>query len=80
MRAFEFLTEDAAPTPKKVGRDFQHLEDLVIVDGSHGAFEALADIQELAQGSDDVTVKWDGSPAIFFGRNEQGQFVLTDTA
>jgi hypothetical protein len=80
MRAFEFLIEAETPAPKKVGRDFQHVEDLVIVDGSHGAFEALADIQELAQGANDVTVKWDGSPAIFFGRNEQGQFVLTDTA
>lgn len=80
MRAFEFLIEAETPATKKVGRDFQHVEDLVIVDGSQGAFEALADIQELAQGSNDVTVKWDGSPAIFFGRNEQGQFVLTDTA
>jgi DNA uptake protein ComE-like DNA-binding protein len=74
MRIYEILTE------AKVGRDLQHAEDLVIVDGSQGAMEALDELSKLAQGVDDVTVKWDGSPAIYFGRNERGEFVLTDTA
>jgi len=74
MRFLEILTE------AKVGRELQHAEDMVIVDGSKGALEALLHLASLAKSVDDVTVKWDGSPAIYFGRNEQGQFVLTDTA
>jgi len=77
MRAFEFLKQ---LTEAKVGRDLQHAEDLVIVDGSQGAMEALDEIAKLAKSVEDVTVKWDGSPAIYFGRNESGEFVLTDTA
>ena len=64
----------------KVGRELQHAEDLVIVDGSKGALEALDELAAMAQNVDDVTVKWDGSPAIYFGRNESGAFVLTDIA
>lgn len=71
------VKEAAAP---KVGRAFQHAEDMVIVDGSRGALEALSQLASMADSVDDVTVKWDGSPAVFFGRNENGQFVLTDGA
>jgi hypothetical protein len=74
MRINEILTE------AKVGRELQHAEDLVIVDGSAGAMEALNELARLADSVDDVTIKWDGSPAVFFGRNESGEFVLTDTA
>lgn len=70
---------EAAEKPA-VGRDLQHLEDLVIVNGSAGALEAVDDIEEMSGGADDVTIKWDGSPAIYFGRNANGVFVLTDTA
>lgn len=79
MRAWELLIEADTPNPK-VGRALQHAEDLVIVDGSKGAIEALIQLASMAKSVDDVTVKWDGSPAIYFGRNEQGQFVLTDIA
>ena len=24
------------------------------------------------------TIKWDGKPAVIFGRNERGEFILTD--
>jgi len=74
MRAFEFLTE------AKVGRELQHAEDLVVVDGSKGALEALDELAVMAKSVDDITVKWDGSPAVYFGRNESGAFVLTDIA
>lgn len=74
MRAFEFLTEDAP----RVGREFQHAEDLVVVHGSQGAMRALDSLAAMAHDVSDVTVKWDGSPAIYFGRNEAGEFVLTD--
>ena len=56
-----------------------HIEDLVFDRGTRGAREAM-DIMQAA--ADDTrrttTVKWDGKPAIIWGRDESGQFVLTD--
>ena len=75
MRAFEFLTEAEKP---KVGRAWQHAEDLVIVDGSSGAHRALDALESMATDVSNVRIKWDGAPAIYFGRDEQGDFVLTD--
>jgi hypothetical protein len=74
MRAFEFLTE------AKVGRELQHSEDLIVVNGSKGALDTLDELAIMAKNVDDVSVKWDGSPAVYFGRNEAGAFVLTDIA
>jgi hypothetical protein len=57
----------------------QHAEDLVFWEGSKGAIRAIESLKKLEQGGHtDVTIKWDGSPAIIFGRNEAGEFVLTD--
>lgn len=76
MRAFEFLVE--SEVKPKVGREWQHAEDLVIVDGSAGATRALNSLEAMAKDVKDVRIKWDGSPAIYFGRDENGEFVLTD--
>lgn len=57
----------------------EHLEDLVFEKGSRGIEEALAIIAQAAENtSKTVTVKWDGKPAIIFGRKPNGDFVLTD--
>ena len=74
MRFGEFrtiLTEAA-----KVGREYQHLEDLVFVDGSAGANEAADILEKLGTDSSDVAIKWDGNPTIYWGREPNGQFVL----
>ena len=67
MRAYELLTEAKNP-------HMTHLEDLVLDDGYAGAVAALQYAGSvrtmLAKGEGDkgqVTVKWDGSPAIFCG-------------
>ena len=56
-----------------------HVEDMVFDAGSKGAKQAL---NILSQGADDTaattTVKWDGKPAVIFGRKPTGEFVLTD--
>jgi hypothetical protein len=72
MRAFEFLVE------AKVGRELQHAEDLVIVEGSAGGLRALKAIESLPKDLKNLRIKWDGSPAIYFGRDESGEFFLTD--
>jgi hypothetical protein len=57
----------------------QHAEDLVFWEGAAGARRAVEALKSLEEGRhQDVTIKWDGSPAIIFGRNEEGKFVLTD--
>jgi hypothetical protein len=57
----------------------EHLEDLVFEKGTRGVREALAIIQSAAENTaDTTTVKWDGKPAIIFGRKPDGRFVLTD--
>jgi hypothetical protein len=56
-----------------------HAEDLVYLQGSQGAMRALASLRNMSQGGQgNVTLKWDGSPAVVFGRNDDGEFVFTD--
>lgn len=54
-----------------------HPEDLVFEEGSAGARRALEAIVHAASNPSTATVKWDGTPAIIFGRDDQG-FILTD--
>jgi hypothetical protein len=56
-----------------------HIEDLVFDRGTRGIEEAMAIIRAAAEDTRrTTTVKWDGKPAIIWGRDEQGRFVLTD--
>ena len=74
MRFTEFrtvLTEAA-----KVGREYQHLEDLVFVKGSKGAMEAADVLEKMGSDSSDIAIKWDGNPTIYWGREPDGTFVL----
>lgn len=75
MRYQEFIAE-----ARTVGRELQHLEDLIFVDGAAGGLEALDVLKKLGSDVSDVSIKWDGTPAVIFGRNEDGEFVLTDLA
>ena len=61
-------------------KGIEHLEDLVFRKGSRGVDEALAIIQQAAEAPQKTTsVKWDGKPAVIFGRKPAtGEFVLTD--
>jgi hypothetical protein len=72
MRLLE-LIEAVDP---KLGRAFNHLEDLVFFYGSAGTLEALDHLKDMntEQGSGSVRMKWDGNPQIYWGR-ENGVFV-----
>ena len=61
-------------------KGIEHLEDLIFRKGSRGVDEALAIIQHAADAPQKTTtVKWDGKPAVIFGRKpDTGEFVLTD--
>ena len=74
MRANEFLREAEEAAVKKLGRAFNHLEDLVFFHGSKGTMEALEHLKEIATtaGSKTIRMKWDGNPQIYWGRAEKG--------
>ena len=60
-------------------KGIEHLEDLVFRKGTRGAQEALSIVQAASEQPSTTTVKWDGKPAIIFGRKPAtGEFVLTD--
>jgi hypothetical protein len=62
-------------------KGIEHLEDLVFRRGSAGVRQALEIIQHAAESPGSTTVKWDGKPAVIFGRKPAtGEFVLTDGA
>jgi len=54
-----------------------HPEDLVFEEGSSGAKRALNALVQAAEQPHTVTIKWDGSPALIFGRDAEG-FTVTD--
>lgn len=77
MRLFEIKYNTFRPLME--GARIDHAEDIVFWEGSAGAMRALEAIKSLEQGGhQETTVKWDGSPAIIFGRDDEGNFVLTD--
>lgn len=58
-----------------------YIEDLVFQSGINGARQAIKIIRDTAaQTQQYATIKWDGSPAVIFGRKPTGEFVLTDKA
>lgn len=72
MRSEEFIVEAEAR--------IQHAEDLVFWEGSKGAMRAVNSLANMAKGDGHkaATIKWDGSPAVIFGRDLNGDFILTD--
>lgn len=56
----------------------EHPEDLVFMFGSKGATDALSGLNAVISRPDTVTIKWDGYPALVFGRNHDGQLVVVD--
>lgn len=65
--------------PIMEGVRIEHPEDLLFSSRpTAGAKQALSGIQATATRPEQTTVKWDGKPAIIFGRKPTGEFVLTD--
>jgi len=60
------------------GIRISHPEDLVFSDRSAGATQALAALESVPNSEKNITVKWDGYPALIFGRNVDGQLVVVD--
>jgi len=75
----EVVTEAEVAGVGGRAKGIEHLEDLVFRHGSRGVEQALGIVAHLAEQPSSATVKWDGKPAVVFGRKPAtGEFVLTD--
>lgn len=73
------VNQGMVPIMEAASPRIEHLEDLVFERGTRGIDEALAIIAHAAEDTrKHTTVKWDGKPAIIWGRKPTGEFVLTD--
>lgn len=69
--------EDAGVGGRAKG--IEHLEDLVFRRGTQGIRDAMEIVKHATEKPSTVTAKWDGKPAIIWGRKPAtGEFVLTD--
>ena len=73
MKIRELLSEAAAPT---VGRKYQHIEDLVFTNGSDGGVHSAERLRSMAGQGGTIELKWDGSPVVYWGRDDQGRFSM----
>jgi hypothetical protein len=64
-----------ATMPKK-GRDLNHLEDYVFFYGSTGVAEAIDILTDITSHQHDLSIKWDGKVALFYGRDADGVFQM----
>jgi hypothetical protein len=55
-----------------------HPEDLIFLSGSEGANRAIQSTIATVKNPATVTIKWDGYPALIFGRNSSGKFSIMD--
>jgi len=80
-QGMEVVSDNRAPYKPYLaeGARIEHPEDLVFDMGSKGIKQAIDAIRRSAEEPAKVnTIKWDGKPAIVFGRDNNGQFILTD--
>lgn len=68
----DYLAEAIGDGPR-----IPHPEDSVL-QGSAVAAKFLGAFDEIVNKPQNFTIKWDGGIALYFGRNEQGQFFITD--
>lgn len=72
---------DVMPQVGGRAKGIEHIEDLVFRNGTNGIRQALAVIEHMKENTrQSTTVKWDGKPALVFGRMPDGTFVLTDVS
>lgn len=74
MNLFELFK----PSKKALMEGIDHPEDLIISQGSAGAERVLNALASLETDPNTVSVKWDGFPAVVFGRDSKGNLVFMD--
>jgi len=71
------INESRLEGKPKMGRELNHLEDLVFFYGSDGAEEAIDILTDMTNNdTHDISIKWDGKVALFYGRDDNGEFMM----
>ena len=79
-RSYQLYEQEPAAVGGKA-KGIEHLEDYIFRSGSAGVDRALQIADSFYSDPKTGSVKWDGKPAVVFGRKpETGEFVLTDDA
>jgi hypothetical protein len=79
-RSYQLYEQEPAAVGGKA-KGIEHLEDYVFRSGSAGVDRALEIADSFYSDPKTGSVKWDGKPAVVFGRKpDTGEFVLTDDA
>jgi hypothetical protein len=60
----------------KVGRKYQHIEDLVLSHGYLGGKHAVERLRDLQDQGGTIELKWDGMPVVYWGRDADGTFMM----
>lgn len=63
---------------KEAKGHLDHPEDLIFLDGTQGASRAVQASVDTVKNPATVTIKWDGYPALIFGRGTNGKFSIMD--
>ena len=78
-KGYVALVEAEEPGVGGRAKGIEHLEDLVFRRGTQGIQDALEIVQHATDNPRTTTAKWDGKPAVIWGRKPAtGEFVLTD--
>lgn len=80
MKLVEFKKQSGKCKTIVESARIQHAEDLILFHGHQGAMKAIDMLKDIASGKQGVTIKWDGSPAVIFGKNPNNEFIFTDKA
>ncbi len=73
----DVLMEKSILNESRQGR-IDHLEDLVLTEGLKGLQRSFEILKSFVDNKFQTTLKFDGSPCVVFGRDDNGQFILTD--
>jgi hypothetical protein len=73
---FESVKRPVVEAGPSIGRKYQHIEDLVFTNGSVGGLHAVERMRDMSEQGGSIELKWDGSPVVYWGRDDRGRFML----
>lgn len=74
MKIREIITESR----RRLAEHIPHPEDVILSGNVANATLAIENLARMVHGREKTTIKWDGFPAIVFGRNIDGDLLITD--
>lgn len=72
MKSYHEYLAEAADNPR-----IPHPEDSIFINSSTAA-QYVSALQDIAVNPRNISIKWDGAIALYFGRDQQGKFFIAD--